>query len=111
MAVKIRLARGGSKKKPYYRVVVADERAPRDGRFIDRVGSYNPCLPKENDDRVVLDKEKIQDWLAKGAQPTEKVTNFIVKAGISLPASIQRKVEIRKKAQTIKPPKKEKKAS
>ena len=82
MSVKIRLARGGSKKRPYYRIVVADIRMPRDGRYIERVGSYNPLLPKDHEDRVSLDKERIIDWLSKGAKPTDRVARFLDEAGI-----------------------------
>ncbi|MGJ8564398.1 MAG: 30S ribosomal protein S16 [Alphaproteobacteria bacterium] len=82
MALKLRLARHGAKKRPYYRIVVADSRAPRDGRFIDRVGSYNPMLPKDSEDRVQLDVEKIQAWLAKGARPTDRVARFLGAAGL-----------------------------
>ena len=82
MAVKIRLARGGTKKRPYYRVVVADERAPRDGRFIEKVGTYDPMKPKDDAGRVVLETEKIQAWLAKGAQPTDRVLRFLDAAGL-----------------------------
>ncbi len=82
MAVKIRLARGGTKKRPYYRVVVADERSPRDGRFIEKVGTYNPLLPAENAERVKLDLERIQHWLSKGAQPTDRVLRFLDQAGV-----------------------------
>ena len=82
MSVKIRLARGGSKKRPYYRIVVADIRMPRDGRYIERVGSYNPLLPKDHEDRVSLDKERITDWLSKGAKPTDRVARFLDEAGI-----------------------------
>ena len=82
MALKLRLARHGAKKRPYYRIVAADSRAPRDGRFIDIVGSYNPMLPKDSEDRVKLDVEKIQGWLAKGAQPTERVARFLGAAGL-----------------------------
>ena len=77
MALKLRLARHGAKKRPYYRIVVADSRAPRDGRFIDRVGSYNPMLPKDSEDRVKLDIEKCKEWLGKGARPTERVARFL----------------------------------
>ena len=66
MSVKIRLARGGSKKRPYYRIVVADIRSPRDGRYIERVGSYNPLVPRDHEDRVTLEKERIIEWLSKG---------------------------------------------
>ena len=76
MSVKIRLARGGSKKRPYYRIVVADVRAPRDGRYIERVGSYNPLLPRDHEDRINLDVEKIKVWLSKGAKPTDRVYRF-----------------------------------
>jgi small subunit ribosomal protein S16 len=82
MAVKIRLARGGTKKRPFYRVVVADERSPRDGRFIEKVGTYNPLLPAENAERVKLDLERIQHWLSKGAQPTDRVLRFLDQAGV-----------------------------
>ena len=82
MALKIRLARHGAKKRPYYRVVVADSRAPRDGRFIEIVGKYNPMLPKTSEDRVVLDIEKCKEWLNKGARPTERVARFLGAAGV-----------------------------
>jgi small subunit ribosomal protein S16 len=82
MAVKIRLARGGTKKRPFYRVVVADERAPRDGRFIEKVGTYNPLLPADSADRVSLNIERIQHWLSKGAQPTDRVLRFLDQAGL-----------------------------
>ncbi len=82
MALKLRLARHGAKKRPYYRIVVADSRAPRDGRFIDRVGSYNPMLPKDSEDRVQLDIEKCKDWLSKGARPTDRVARFLGAAGL-----------------------------
>ncbi|RKQ96666.1 30S ribosomal protein S16 [Maricaulis maris] len=76
MSLKIRLARGGAKKRPYYRIVVADSRSPRDGRFIEKIGSYNPMLPKDGQ-RVELDMEKVKAWLAKGAKPTDRVGRFI----------------------------------
>ncbi|AAX75119.1 30S ribosomal protein S16 [Brucella abortus 01-4165] len=82
MALKIRLARAGSKKRPYYHVVVADVRAPRDGRFIETVGSWNPVLPKDAE-RVKLDAERIQHWIAQGAQPTDRVLRFLDQAGIA----------------------------
>ena len=82
MAVKLRLARHGAKKRPYYRIVAADVRAPRDGRFIEQVGAYNPMLPKDSEDRVKLDVEKIQAWLDKGARPTERVARFLGAAGM-----------------------------
>ena len=83
MSLKIRLARGGSKKRPYYQIVVADARAPRDGRFLDRVGSWNPMLGKDNEKRVELDVDAIKAWVAKGAQPTDRVLRFMAEAGIA----------------------------
>ena len=82
MATKIRLARGGSKKRPYYRIVIADVRAPRDGRFIEKVGSYNPMLPKDSEERIQLNAERIQHWLDAGAQPTDRVSRFLDAAGM-----------------------------
>ncbi|WP_425091691.1 30S ribosomal protein S16 [Tropicimonas sp. S265A] len=81
MAMKIRLARGGSKKRPFYRVVAADSRMPRDGRFIEKLGTYNPLLPKDSEDRVKLDMERVQYWLDQGAQPTDRVSRFLEAAG------------------------------
>ena len=82
MALKLRLARHGAKKRPYYRIVVADSRMPRDGRYIERVGSYNPLLAKDDENRVQLDEEKIKAWLNKGARPTERVARFLGGAGL-----------------------------
>lgn len=82
MAVRIRLSRGGSKKRPFYRVVVADARAPRDGRFIERLGSYNPMLPQDHADRFVVDQEKVKEWLAKGATPTERLEKMFANLGL-----------------------------
>ena len=82
MALKIRLARAGAKKRPYYRVVVADSRMPRDGRFIERVGSYNPMVPKDHEDRLSLDGEKIAVWIGKGAQPTDRVARLMASLGL-----------------------------
>jgi len=82
MSLKIRLTRGGAKKRPYYRIVVADSRSPRDGRFIEKIGSYDPMKAKDAADRVVLDTEKVQAWLAKGAQPTDRVLRFLDAAGL-----------------------------
>ena len=82
MALKLRLARHGAKKRPFYRIVVADSRSPRDGRFIEIVGRYNPMLPKDSEDRVQLDVEKIKEWLGKGARPTERVARFLGAAGL-----------------------------
>lgn len=110
MSVKIRLARGGAKKRPYYRVVVADARAPRDGDFIEKIGTYNPLLNKEDGDKVVLKADRVEHWLKQGAQPTERVAKFIKEAGIKLPESIARKMAIKEKAQTKKLSRKEIKA-
>lgn len=82
MAISIRLSRGGSKKRPYYRIVVADARSPRDGRFIEKIGTYNPLLGKEDEKRVVLDGERAKHWLSVGAQPTDRVARFLDKAGV-----------------------------
>jgi small subunit ribosomal protein S16 len=82
MALKIRLARAGSKKRPYYHVVVADVRSPRDGRFIEALGSWNPLLPKEGE-RVKLDEDRIKHWLGHGALPTDRVLRFLDQAGIA----------------------------
>jgi small subunit ribosomal protein S16 len=82
MAVSIRLSRGGSKKRPYYRIVVADARSPRDGRFIERIGSYNPLLAKDNPERVKLDVERAKHWVEVGAQPTDRVARFLDAAGV-----------------------------
>ncbi|HKK36816.1 MAG TPA: 30S ribosomal protein S16 [Paracoccaceae bacterium] len=82
MAMKIRLARGGTKKRPFYRVVAADSRMARDGRFIEKLGIYNPLLPKDSEERVKLDVERIQEWIAKGAQPTDRVARFLEAAGV-----------------------------
>ena len=83
MPTKIRLARGGSKKRPYYRIVIADVRAPRDGRFIEKVGTYNPMLAKDNPERVTLVQERIEHWLKQGAQPTDRVLRFLDAAGLA----------------------------
>jgi small subunit ribosomal protein S16 len=82
MSLKIRLTRGGAKKRPYYRIVVADSRSPRDGRFIEKVGAYDPMKPKDDPARIVLETEKVQAWLAKGAQPTDRVHRFLDAAGL-----------------------------
>lgn len=82
MALKIRLARGGAKKRPYYRIVVTDSRMARDGRFIERIGSYNPLLPRDAENRVVLNTERAQYWLGNGAQPTDRVARFLDELGL-----------------------------
>ena len=83
MALKIRLARAGSKKRPYYHIVVADVRSPRDGRFIEQLGSWNPMLAKDSGERVKLDEDRIRHWLGNGALPTDRVLRFLDEAGIS----------------------------
>jgi small subunit ribosomal protein S16 len=80
--LKIRLARGGAKKRPYYNIVVADSHSPRDGRFIEKVGAYNPMLKKDDPTRVTLKVERIEEWLKKGAQPTDRVARFLSTAGL-----------------------------
>mgnify|MGYP006444712313 CR=1 FL=1 len=82
MALKIRLARGGAKKRPFYRIVVSDSRKPRDGRFIERLGTYNPLLAKDNEERVKLNVERIQHWLDVGAKPSDRVASFLGQADI-----------------------------
>ena len=82
MATRIRLARGGSKKRPFYSIVAADVRAPRDGRFIEKLGTYNPLLKKDHENRVTLNKERIQHWLDHGALPTDRVLRFLDEAGM-----------------------------
>ena len=77
MALKMRLSRGGSKKRPHYRIVIADARAPRDGRFIERIGIYNPLLPKDSENRVSLDEERAKYWVSKGVEPTDRVRKFL----------------------------------
>ena len=83
MGLKIRLARAGAKKRPYYHIVIADSRSPRDGRFIERVGSYNPMLPAEHEDRVRLLPDRLQHWIGNGAVATERVAKFLGKAGLT----------------------------
>jgi small subunit ribosomal protein S16 len=82
MSLKIRLARGGAKKRPFYSIVVADSRSPRDGRFIEKVGTYNPILKSDDPNRVLLKLERIQDWMKKGALPTDRVARFLDQAGV-----------------------------
>jgi small subunit ribosomal protein S16 len=82
MSLKIRLARAGTKKRPFYHIVIADSRSPRDGRFIERLGYFNPLLPKEKTERLKLDLDKIKTWLAKGALPTDRVLRFLDDAGL-----------------------------
>jgi len=81
MAMKIRLARGGSKKRPHYAIVAADSRMPRDGRFIEKLGTYNPLLAKDNEERVKMNMERIEYWLGQGAQPTDRIQRMLEAAG------------------------------
>ena len=83
MALKIRLARGGAKKRPFYRIVVAEASAPRDGRYVERVGTYNPMVPKDHEQRLTLKSERITYWLGQGAQPTERVQKMLAGAGLT----------------------------
>ncbi len=82
MAMKIRLARGGSKKRPFYRIVAADSRMPRDGRYVEKLGTYNPLLPKDSEERVKMDVERVQYWMSQGAQVTDRVSRFLEAAGV-----------------------------
>ena len=82
MAMKIRLARGGSKKRPFYRIVAADSRMPRDGRFIEKLGTYNPLLPKDSEERVKMNLERVQYWIGQGAQPTDRISRMLEAAGV-----------------------------
>jgi small subunit ribosomal protein S16 len=82
MAMKIRLARGGSKKRPFYRIVAADSRMPRDGRFIEKLGTYNPLLPRDSEERVQMNMERVQYWLGEGAQPTDRIARMLEAAGV-----------------------------
>jgi small subunit ribosomal protein S16 len=101
MSLKIRLARAGTKKRPYYHVVIADSRAPRDGRFIERLGHFNPLVAKDAKDRLKLDLEKVKGWLAKGATPTDRVLRFLDEAAVvKRPArNNPKKAQPKKKAQ------------
>jgi small subunit ribosomal protein S16 len=82
MSLVIRMARAGTKKRPVYHIVVADSRSPRDGRFIERLGHFNPLLPKDNEARLKLDLDKVKSWMAKGAQPSDRVARFLDAAGV-----------------------------
>ncbi|MDG4649512.1 30S ribosomal protein S16 [Roseibacterium sp. SDUM158017] len=82
MAMKIRLARAGAKKRPFYRIVASDSRMPRDGRFIEKLGTYNPLLPKDSEDRIKMDLDRVKHWLDQGAQPTDRVSRFLEAAGV-----------------------------
>jgi len=82
MSLKIRLSRGGAKKRPYYRIVIADSRSPRDGRFIERIGSYNPMVAKDHPERLTLDLERAKHWLSVGATPSDRVSRFLADANL-----------------------------
>jgi small subunit ribosomal protein S16 len=112
MALKIRLARAGAKKRPFYRIVIADSRAPRDGRFIEKIGTYNPMLPQDSPQRVTFDAERMQYWLKVGAQPSDRIAMFLGKTGLApMPAQRQQtkkhlpkaKAQERAKGTTEKP--------
>ncbi|MBF0306298.1 MAG: 30S ribosomal protein S16 [Alphaproteobacteria bacterium] len=100
MSLKIRLARAGAKKRPFYRIVVADSRSPRDGRFIEKVGTYNPMLPVEHVQRLQLDNDRIKHWLSVGAQPTDRVARFL--AGAELMAAPARAEQTKQAAPKAK---------
>jgi small subunit ribosomal protein S16 len=101
MALKIRLARGGTKKRPHYNIVIADSRSPRDGRFIEKIGFYNPLLPREHADRLKLDLDKAKAWIAKGATASDRVHRFLSDAGVTKPRvhNNPEKAKPKKKAQ------------
>ena len=82
MALKIRMSRGGAKKRPFYRIVVADSRMPRDGRYIEKLGTYNPLLPKDHEDRLTLDLERAKHWISQGAKPSDRIARFLDDAGL-----------------------------
>ena len=105
MPVRIRLSRGGAKKRPFFRIVIADSRRARDGKFIERIGTYNPMLEKDNPDRVKIDIEKAKEWIAKGAKPSDRVTLFLSKLGVVEKPIITEKTKKhlpKKKAETPK---------
>src|SRR5512135_3457256 len=83
MSLVIRMARAGTKKRPFYHIVIADSRSPRDGRFIERIGYFNPLLPKEKTERLKLDLDKVKDWMKKGAQPSDRIMRFLDAAGVA----------------------------
>jgi small subunit ribosomal protein S16 len=101
MSLRIRLTRGGTKKRPHYAIVIADSRFPRDGRFIEKIGYYNPLLPKDHADRIILETEKAKAWLDKGATPTDRVHRFLANAGLLKPLKKNNpeKAKPKKKAQ------------
>ena len=102
MSVRIRLSRGGSKKRPFYKIVVADKRAPRDGRFIEKVGTYNPLLPKEHEGRLTFNADSIKEWISKGAEITDRVARLLSEKGVvakpAIPANQTKKPNPKAKA-------------
>jgi small subunit ribosomal protein S16 len=111
MAIKIRLARGGAKKSPFYRIVVANADSPRDGKFLEKIGTYNPLLAKDHAERLVLKKDRADYWLGQGANPTEVVAKFLDISGVELPGAIKKKMEIKKANRVARPPRKEEKSA
>jgi small subunit ribosomal protein S16 len=107
--VKIRLARGGAKKKPHYSIVVAEATSPRDGNFIEKVGHYNPMLSHDNPERVVIKIDRVDHWLKVGAQPTERVAHFIENKGATLPPKIKAKMNEKYSKRVARKPRKEEK--
>ncbi len=101
MSLKIRLSRGGAKKRPVYRIVVADSRSPRDGRFIEKIGTYNPLLPREHESRVMIDEDRARHWLKSGARPTDRVARFLSERELATwsPSNNPKKAQPGKKAQ------------
>ncbi|MDX1924399.1 MAG: 30S ribosomal protein S16, partial [Rickettsiaceae bacterium] len=106
-----RLARGGSKKRPFYRIVVANSRSPRDGDFIEKIGTYNPLLSADNKDRISLKIDRITYWLNQGAQLSDKVLAFVAKSGITLPEYIKKEISKKKEANAVRLSKKAEKKS
>jgi small subunit ribosomal protein S16 len=105
MAVKIRLARAGSKKRPTYRIVIANATAPRDGDFIEKVGTYSPLLAHDDVNRITLKADRVAYWLSVGARPTDRVASFIAKHNVILPISVTKKMEIKLQNRKAKLPK------
>ena len=108
MALKLRLARAGAKKRPYYKIVVADSRSPRDGRFIERIGSYDPMLPQDNEKRLVVVEERAKHWLGVGATPSDRVARMLSKKGLcpapAIPTNQTKKDKPRPKTPPATPP-------
>ncbi len=107
MPVRIRLSRGGAKKRPFYRIVVADSRRARDGKFIDQIGTYNPMLPKDSADRVKMDLDKAKEWIAKGAKPSDRISIFLSNLGVMEPKAEEAEAKPAEDAQPAEEPKAE----